>query len=94
MPLQREGRECRVRNSQHWLLRVEGSALVTDFDLAEGSHQTRWLNISMRVCGCGILYPPGHEVNACYACKPDLEYQASDVNAVLYNMPVLDCWTL
>ncbi len=39
----REGRECRARYSQNWLLRVKSSALVTGFVLAEGTHQTRCL---------------------------------------------------
>ncbi len=38
-----EGRECRARYSQNWLLRVKSSALVTGFVLAEGTHQTRCL---------------------------------------------------
>ncbi len=34
---------CHARDSQNWLIRVESSALVTGFVLAEGTHQTRCL---------------------------------------------------
>ncbi len=40
---QRRKEVCHAHDSQNWLIRIKSSALVTDFVLAEGTHQTRCL---------------------------------------------------